>query len=245
MSPILKRLPKAVSLTLKPGDYLGSLVLTHDHLQANSYDAILCVGDRIEMTAAAFAAFHNNVPIIHYFAGVKNIITTLDDINRHCITLWSDMQLVESKRCKRNVKKLCKNINKKANCHVVGITHLDDLILDYSKVPETPYNLILYNPTTKQDERVVYIGANEDDEWYKNLPRSQFLGLLSRANKFYSNSSAVVYEAPYFLGKSHIITIGKRNKKRTKLRKLKRGAQNIAEICDSDSREVLFEKIPR
>jgi len=35
-------------------------------------DLLIATGDRVEMTAAACAAFHNGVPIAHLYAGVTN-----------------------------------------------------------------------------------------------------------------------------------------------------------------------------
>jgi len=52
-------------------------------------------------------------------------------------------------------------------------------------------------------------------QFYRELPRSQFLGLLKNCEKFISNSSAAIYEAPYFLKKNQIINIGIRNSNRT------------------------------
>lgn len=224
----------------------------HSHLFANHYDLVLIVGDRIEMTAAAFVAFHMNVPIAHLYAGVKNNISTLDDINRHCITLWSDIQLVESKECMKNVKRICKSIGKTPRVYEVGITHLDDLLFENTFVPEESYNLILYNPTTKGNETLnIIVGPNEDIKWFDNLPREQFMGLLKQCNKFISNSSSTTYEAPYFLKKNNIIKLGKRNKNRTKLKKvIPGGSKKIVEVlknelCNIDTGIVNFKKTAR
>jgi UDP-N-acetylglucosamine 2-epimerase len=218
----------------------------HSKLLTNNIDYVLIVGDRMEMAIASMVAFHMNVPIIHVYAGVKNNISTLDDINRHCITLWSDIQLVESKECEKNVKKLFKSIGKEPHCKVVGITHLDDLVLDHSKRPSEEYNIVLYNPTTLRKENLIFIGANEDTIWYESLPRTDFLGLLEGCNKFYTNSSCSTYEAPYFLKKRDIITLGERNKNRTKLKKKNirpGGSKKIVEVlknelCNIDTGKV-------
>lgn len=71
-------------------------------------------------------------------------------------------------------------------------------------------------------------------------PRSTFLSLLKHANKFISNSSATVYEAPLFLEYNQIIHIGKRNMYR-KSPDLKRGgseeiAKRIVKIVEDLNR---------
>lgn len=49
---------------------------------------------------------------------------------------------------------------------------------------------------------------------HNNLPRKQFLGLLKNCKFFFTNSSCQYYEAPFFLNKPQIISIGKRNTER-------------------------------
>jgi hypothetical protein len=117
-----------------------------------------------------------------------------------------------------------------SNVHVVGISHLDDLEVDESKVPVEPYNLLLFNRESLQATdwaalvtkgKCIQIGGNPDgvipnmaDAFYPNLPRPQFLGLLKNCQRFITNSSAAIYEAPYFLKPEQIIMVGDRNKNR-------------------------------
>lgn len=234
--PLLKRFDLH-PIHLVPGDFLMSFIMMYNYLMTHEVAYVFLMGDRLEVTAAGFAAFHLSVPIIHMHGGVKNIITTLDDINRHVLTLWSDIQIVESRKAKRNVKKLCKAIGKEPNVYIGGITHLDDIIMDYSKVPKVPYNIILYNPTTRTNEVLnIVIGPNEDTKWYNNLPREQFLGLLEKCDRFISNSSSTIYEAPYFLKKRQIVNLGERNKNRTKCKAKNGGADKIANILYFNTR---------
>ena len=200
-------------------------------------DLVFITGDRIEMTVCAFYCFHHHIPIAHYFAGIVNYpLSTFDDINRHCITLWSNIQFCESNKSTTVVQNLFNSIKigSRANFHIVGITHLDDLEIDESLVPEEPYDLILYNPTTlkedknitiKQQRKHIVIGKNPDpiifkdiirSPTYENLLRPQFLGLLKNCKRFISNSSSTIYEAPEFLSPHQIVQIGDRNKNRDK-----------------------------
>lgn len=142
------------------------------------------------------------------------------------------------------------------NIHIVGISHLDDLEVDEALVPSEPYDLLLFNEITigkeirsfLQDKKIIMIGSNPDGkipleekfqrfglpndyEYYENLPRAQFLGLLKRCNRFITNSSSAYYEAPHFLKPEQIILVGKRNKNRSTPKKLEVGAsQKIVRI---------------
>ncbi len=133
-------------------DFFRTYEEVKDHFEIyEKPDLMLCVGDRVEMTAAACAAFHNNIPICHYGSGIINTpLSTFDDTNRHCITLWSDIQLCESYDAMTRTRYLVDTI-KESNAHEVGITHLDDLIIDESLVPKEPYDLILYNPIISKE----------------------------------------------------------------------------------------------
>ena len=245
--PIIKRLKEddffnpVHVIRLNPAVFYGSYGHTEQIIWDIRPDLIFITADRIEMCAAACAAFHNNVPIAHYFAGVlTDPLTNLDCLNRHCISLWSDIQLVESTKCWENVLELFYTVNKKSNCHIIGITHLEDLEIDISLVPKHSYDLVLYNPPTlydfqlqKKDVRELYeirksiknkaiiLDPNPDPKaiflpvTYPNLPRPQFLGLLKWCSRFITNSSSAIYEAPYFLKKDQIIMVGDRNKNRT------------------------------
>jgi len=137
-------------LGLTPGRYHPSYCMTDMHIVGDTRpDIALIFGDRVEMTAAAAACFNRNIPIAHVYAGVGNNIATLDDINRHVITAWSDIQFCESGRAARKVKDLLLTIGKDpGNIHIVGITHLDDLEISEEVVPDVPYDLVLYNPVT-------------------------------------------------------------------------------------------------
>jgi len=170
-------------------------------------------------------------------------ITTLDDVNRYCITLWSDIAFCEDELSYRVVFEMYKSISKPIEVYNVGITHMDDLEIDERLVPKEPYDLVLINPTTFIDEipsyitdkKTIVIGANPDIPFnkgfrdkadYDNLPRPQFLGLLKNCKRFITNSSSAYYEAPYFLKPEQIILIGNRNKNRSTPTKLEVGASD-------------------
>jgi len=154
-APVIKRLSdnKHTPITvlgLTPGRYHPSYCMTDMHIVGDTRpDIALIFGDRVEMTAAAAACFNRNIPIAHVYAGVGNNIATLDDINRHVITAWSDIQFCESGRAARKVKDLLLTIGKDpGNIHVVGITHLDDLEISEDGLQDGGFDLVLYNPVT-------------------------------------------------------------------------------------------------
>lgn len=135
-----------------------------------------------------------------------------------------------------------------------GISHLDDLEIDESLVPEEHYDLVLINPTTTMEEIVyiesdfaIIIESNPDNtelqivniekvkkyKSYKTLPRPQYLGLLKNCKRFISNSSDVYYIAPQWLKPEQIIQVGLRNKNRSTPKKLETGAsQKIVDILE-------------
>ena len=182
-----------------------------EHVSYEEAEIVICIGDQVKIHDIAVKAFLDHKYIIHYYAGCKSKeLATYDDYLRFCITILSSEQWTESKRAKRVVKKLCKIIGKNHNIKVVGSNHMPNT-LDYSKVPDEPYNLVLYNPCTTIKE--VFIGSNPDVQ-YGSLPQEQLLGLVEKCNKFYTNSSCGVYEAPFLIKKNQIVWLGKRNRGR-------------------------------
>ena len=279
--PIIKRLQKEKwcnikVIQLEPQNFISSYQLTDISCKANNYIGIydqekprilLATGDRVEMCAAACAAFHNKIPIAHFYAGIVNDpITTFDDVDRHCITLWSDIQFCESEEAHQRTCYLLASVGlqKKLNSHVVGVSHLDDVNFDTSLIycdkinideslcptktdwvtqtfPIISYDLILYNtpPLIEKHKDIrelnhtvnvghydILIRGNPDgdsdieledyDEIYDNLPRPQFLGLLKNCQRFITNSSAAIYEAPHFIKPEQIVWVGDRNRNRAR-----------------------------
>jgi len=273
-APVIRLLKKEAwcgvwTYTLKAQDFVSSYVMTEVFFKLEGKpDLILITGDRVEMCASACAAFHNNVKIAHLYAGIVNDpITIYDDIDRHCITLWSDIQFCENEEAVCQVTALLYPFKYPDAVYNVGITHLDDLEIDDSKVPvgmsemptselnKVPYDLILYNTPTKEyqvndtyslakyldDRYTILVSGNPDgdkdtmfkdfvDEFFINLPRAQFLGLLKNCSRFITNSSSAIYEAPYFLKPEQIIMIGDRNKNRPEVDCKPGGSEKIVKI---------------
>ena len=265
VAPIIRRLRQdpafeVMQYDLKPMDFIESYRITVDKINEFHPDLFFANADRVEMTGATAAAFHNKVKIAHYQAGVVNDpITCYDDIDRHCITLWSDIQFVENEEARNQVEALLYPF-KWSNCHLVGITHLDDLEVDESKVPKyypvcdsdgtiDPYDLILINHAPLENVKSyqipeangnfrVFIGGNPDGATqpqsggisYENLPRPQFMGLLKNCQRFITNSSCAITESPFFLKPEQIIQVGDRNRNRPPVECKPGGSDRIVAI---------------
>jgi UDP-N-acetylglucosamine 2-epimerase len=190
IEPILKRLRADPSFEIfqiyfdtEVGDFDNAYKYSDYVLRMGeiNIDLVLCVGDRIEITAAAAAAFHHNIPIAHVYAGTVGDHNMLDAVNRHVITLWSDIQFCESEFAAEHVAALKSAAGLDYNTHVVGCTHTDDLEIVEGRVYEEPYDLILFNPLTKTDpttikselieliktldysKTILWIGPNDDE----------------------------------------------------------------------------------
>jgi len=209
-------------------------IYTNYHPEA---DYILACGDRTETFDFVLERFRENKKIIHLWAGEISQ-GTHDEVYRHAMTLMSMIQLCTNDRAVYRVVALCRAVDKKPNIHVVGNVMLDDMTVDESKVPDYFYDLVLYNPPTVLTEseimkEIIEITEIVEDPYYwiepngdmhsdllkdyvntKNLPRSQFLGMIKNCRKFITNSSCQYYEAPFLISKEKIIPIGKRNASR-------------------------------
>lgn len=225
-------------ISLTPADVIASYKSVSSFLQEHHIDLLYASGDRSEMFGAVMAAFYHHVPVAIYGSGITNTIATYDDINRHAMCLYADICLVEDFKSYSIVRRLHDTIGKTGVViETVGNLYLEGLDdVDESLVPDEPYDLVLVNPETLGDITVrsttyynkqIDIGCNPDGlapenitgniqiAYYKNLPRSQFLGLLKNCTKFITNSSSAYYEAPAFLKPEQIMMIGKRNKGRS------------------------------
>ena len=95
-------------------------------------DGALILGDRYEMFANAITCFNLKIPIFHFCGGSKTA-GSLDDIYRNCISLMSDIHLVETSDHKKNLEKL----GIKKNLYVIGSPSLENFksqITAFSKV---------------------------------------------------------------------------------------------------------------
>ena len=109
--PVKKRLRdnnkvSLIEYDLIHGDFSGSYELTEDIIHRRNPDFAYINADRIEMAGAAAACFNLGIPFSHTYAGIGNNIGTTDDVNRHCMTLWSKIQFCESEIAANRVRNL-------------------------------------------------------------------------------------------------------------------------------------------
>jgi UDP-N-acetylglucosamine 2-epimerase len=273
VEPIIRRLKQdpafeVMQYDLKPMDFIESYRITVDKINEFHPSLFFANADRVEMTGATAAAFHNKIKIAHYQGGVINTPkTTFDDTDRDVISLWADIHFVETLQAGYNVAELTRRYISSiplnpmrelshSDIHVVGITHLDDLQVDESKVPGEPYDLVLYNSPTISCQNnadigeiinkhyslkmVLVVGNPDGVDWmrlspvmkivYPPLPRSQFLGLLKNCTRFITNSSSAITEAPYFLKPKQIVMVGDRNRNRPPVECKPGGSDRIVAI---------------
>lgn len=116
-------------------------------------DLAFCSFDRTEMLGAALAFFKNNIPIAQIQAGDQSLEGTHDDITRHQITLCSTVQFCNGMNSYWRVIYILMPLDRSTkNCYEVGSIQFDDLEIDYSAIPDEPFDLVLYNaPTRKPD----------------------------------------------------------------------------------------------
>jgi len=233
------------TLQLKAGIFLESFKISQDFFSKNQIDLTLILGDRTEIYGLCLAAFLTNHRIVHYGSGITNYPPScFDDYIRHQISLVSDICLCEDQNSYERMCNMVSilRLNDK-EIHRVGNLYLDDLELDFSLCPSEPYDLVLINAETlnPKDFNVdnielyrytIFIGSNPDknlvnynynfkklgfseDKYYDNLPRNQYLGLLSKCKRFISNSSSIYYESPLYLKPVQIIHVGLRNLNRS------------------------------
>lgn len=178
-------------------------------LKEKTPDLVMIFGDRIEMLAVAITAREANVPIAHVYAGClgeKSEKATLDDVNRTCISALSQTWFCESYHAMRKVERILRAHGRGSeakNLFIVGITHLDDLEVDESLVPEFDYNLVLINPEIEMANlkkaiklafinNTIYIGHNPDN-WISdtilthNAFVKEFFDVKGKDSRFYDN----------------------------------------------------------
>lgn len=163
--PVRRRLRESDRVDLSEvnlwaGQFRASYALINDIIENHNFDFAVINADRIEMAGAAAACFNNGIPFAHMYAGILNNIGTLDDVNRHVMTLQSTIQFCESKFAAERVFNMRSSVRLPVdNIHDVGITHLDDVEFANACWPDEPYDLVVYNPPatnlTDQQQRGV------------------------------------------------------------------------------------------
>jgi len=172
----LKKKQEVKTIFLKLENYIPK-VFTKIVMEKNP-SIVIIPCDREEMLRVAIELFYNKIPMAHFHAGDISKEGSFDDIARHMITLMCDVHFCNGSKAKKRVVTLLKTIGKSAK-HVynVGTTAFDNVEIDYSIVPNEPFDLVLYNSPTRRfedidkdlekiekmlDKRTIWIYPNKD-----------------------------------------------------------------------------------
>src|SRR5690606_9747130 len=125
-----------------------------DFWERNTYDIVLCLGDRYEMAAAVQAGIPYGLKFAHFHGG-ETTIGAIDNIYRHQITLASSLHFTATTTYSEKVAQLTGSAH---NVFMVGSLSLDGLT-KMELLPETifrkefdirgDYLLVTFHPETK------------------------------------------------------------------------------------------------
>jgi len=153
IQPLIKRLEESPKFKLKvlemPTTFEGAYETVKEYLRIyGKPDMAFCNFDRVEMLGACLAFYFSRVPIAQYHAGdISGEGETFDDYIRFMITLCSDIQFCNSAKSFTHCLRFLRLVGKPVeHCYHVGSLAFDDVELDYTIVPDEPFDLILYNP---------------------------------------------------------------------------------------------------
>ncbi len=158
-------------ISIPQNNITGSYDKVHSILNDSSVNPkirfILSVADRPEQMGGVLAAFHNRIPIGHLYVGDHNTVATFDDIHRHAMTMYSQIQFCSNNESTSNVRKMMRAAGLRSNAYTVGATHFDGIDLD--KIKNKYRNYKLNFPNEKGGFVLVSINSETygDDERLK------------------------------------------------------------------------------
>lgn len=91
--------------------------------QKNTFNCVLCLGDRFEMAAAVTAGLPFNIFFAHIHGG-ETSLGAIDNVYRHMITLASKLHFVSAKPFVDRIKSI---VGDDANYYLVGALSLDNI----------------------------------------------------------------------------------------------------------------------
>jgi len=125
-----------------------------DFWQKNTYDLVLCLGDRFEMSAAVQAGIPFRVKFAHIHGG-ETTLGAIDNIYRHQITLASALHFTSSEK---HSQKIVEMLGENKDIYTVGALSLDEVNSFQPIEKETfyktfdlsnnPFALITFHPET-------------------------------------------------------------------------------------------------
>jgi len=160
--------PIAARVMIEDGPSTGALMAKNigrmligfvDAFQAIEPDILLVLGDRGEMLAAALAALHLDIAIVHIHGGERS--GTVDEPVRHAISKLSHFHFVATEESKTRLVRMGESSDR---ISIVGAPGLDDLgelvVIDRISLcaqegldPARPVALLVYHPVLQEAER--------------------------------------------------------------------------------------------
>ncbi len=121
---------------------------------SNSFDYVLCLGDRFEMSAAVQSSIPFEVNLAHLHGGETTLGAT-DNIYRHQITLAAKLHFVATPLFKERVTQIIGSEENVFSVGALSLSELEDINLpsweEVSKefsIPNEPFVLITFHPET-------------------------------------------------------------------------------------------------
>lgn len=168
-----------------------------DFWSQHKYDAVFCLGDRFEMSAAVQAGIPFHVTFIHLHGG-ETTLGAIDNIYRHQITLASKLHFVSTESYKEKVLEL----NGDASVYNVGSLSIDEIsamtfqeraaFLDKFHIPDGDFALVTFHPETmvspEENSRMALemknalTGISERLHVVITMPNADTLGSVFREN---------------------------------------------------------------
>ena len=121
-------------------------------------DIVLLLGDRGEMLAAAIAAVHLNIAVVHVHGGERS--GTVDELVRHAVSKLSHVHCVATEQSKRRLISMGEDAERVFVTGAPGLDNLEnvrkrtkeEIFRQYALNPDQPFGLFLYHPVVQEAE---------------------------------------------------------------------------------------------
>jgi GDP/UDP-N,N'-diacetylbacillosamine 2-epimerase (hydrolysing) len=161
-------LPIAARVAVEGGPPTGALVAKNmgrmliglvEALESIRPDIVLVLGDRAEMLAAALAAIHLNIPVVHIHGGERS--GTVDEPVRHAISKLAHFHFVATDESKARLVRMGEVADRISVVGAPGLDGLKDMALINRKAlcadagfdPARRLALLVYHPVLQEAER--------------------------------------------------------------------------------------------
>ncbi len=137
----------------------------------NTYDLVLCLGDRYEMFAAVSAASPFNINIGHIHAG-ETTLGAIDNAYRHSISLFSKYLFVSTEEYKKRAQEVVHQSAKVFNVGALSIDNLKNIDFIGLKEFNQKFNIDLSKPTILSTFHPETINFEANKSYIKELIKS-------------------------------------------------------------------------